>query len=84
VTVTLASNVDGEWTVDVAEGKKRTVRAVVVPASAVAQAARALHPEVAGAIESVLTAAREQQLARVAELRAELEAAQRALDELSA
>ncbi|KAA2261147.1 hypothetical protein F0L68_18090 [Solihabitans fulvus] len=83
VTVTLTSTAEGEWTADVVSGKKRTVRAVPVPASAVAQAAKALHPEVAEAIETVLDAAREQHAARVAQLRAELEAAQRALDELT-
>jgi hypothetical protein len=83
VTVTLSSTADGEWTVDVVTGKKRTVRSAPVPASAVAQAAKVLHPDVAEAIQAVLDAAREQQLARVEQLRAELEAAQRALEELS-
>ncbi|MCP2166408.1 DUF6319 family protein [Goodfellowiella coeruleoviolacea] len=82
VTVTLSSTADGEWTVDVVTGKKRTVRSAPVPASHVAQAAKVLHPDVAEAIQAVLDAAREQQLARVEQLRAELEAAQRALEEL--
>jgi hypothetical protein len=51
--------------------------------SAVSQAAKLLHPEVAEAVDAVLNAARETHLARVEQLRAELEAAQRALDELS-
>ncbi|WP_199443892.1 DUF6319 family protein [Umezawaea beigongshangensis] len=83
VTVTLSSTADGEWTADVTQGTKRTVRGASVPASAVAQAARLLPPEVAEAVEAVLSAAREQHQARVEQLRAELEAAQRALDELS-
>jgi hypothetical protein len=83
VTVTLSSTADGEWTVDVVAGKKRTVRAVPVPASSVARAAKELNPEVAEAIEAVLDAARTQQQERVEQLRAELDAAQRALAELS-
>jgi hypothetical protein len=83
VTVTLSSTADGEWTAEVTQGTKRTVRGASVPASAVAQAARLLTPEVAEAVEAVLSAAREQHQARVEQLRAELEAAQRALDELS-
>jgi hypothetical protein len=84
VTVTLSSTAEGEWTVDVMSGSKRTVRAAPVAASAVAQAAKLLTPEVAEAVETVLSAARAQHLAKVEQLRAELEAAQRALDELTA
>jgi hypothetical protein len=83
VTVTLSSTAEGEWTVDVVSGKKRTVRAVPVPASSVAKAARELHPDVAEAIDAVLEAARAQQRARIEQLRAELDAAQRALAELA-
>ncbi|MFE2751916.1 DUF6319 family protein [Actinosynnema sp. NPDC059335] len=83
VTVTLASSADGEWTVDVQWGSKRTLKAAPVAASAVAQAAKLLPAEVDEAVESVLSAARERHLARVEQLRAELEAAQRALDELT-
>jgi hypothetical protein len=83
VTVTLSSTAEGEWTVDVTSGTRRTMRGVAIAAPAVAQAAKLLHPEVAEAVEIVLSAAREQHLARVEQLRAELEAAQRALDELT-
>ena len=83
VTVTLSSTEEGEWTVEVITGKKRTVRPTAVPASSVAQAARLLGGEVAEAIEGVIDAAREQQRARVARLQAELEAARQALAELS-
>jgi hypothetical protein len=82
VTVTLSGTADGEWVVDVVSGKKRTVRALAVPVSSVAQAAKALHPEVAEAIEAVLTAVREQQMAKVEHLRAELAEARRLLAEL--
>jgi hypothetical protein len=83
VTVTLASTVDGEWTVDVQWGSKRTLKAAPVAASAVSQASKLLPAEVDEAVESVLSAARERHLARVEQLRAELDAAQRALDELN-
>ena len=83
VTVTLTSTADGEWTVDVQWGTKRTLKAAHVAASAVSQAAKLLPPEVDEAVESVLSAARERHLARVEQLRAELEEAQRALAELS-
>jgi hypothetical protein len=83
VTVTLNASPDGEWTVEVMTGKKRTVRATPVQAGDVAKAARALPSEVAEAIESSLEAARLRQIERVERLRAELDAAQRALQELS-
>ncbi|WP_158842729.1 DUF6319 family protein [Saccharothrix deserti] len=83
VTVTLVSTADGEWTVDVQWGSKRTLKAAPVAASAVSQAAKLLPAEVDEAVESVLSAARERHLARVEQLRAELEAAQRALDDLT-
>ncbi|ONI91316.1 hypothetical protein ALI22I_09040 [Saccharothrix sp. ALI-22-I] len=83
VTVTLVSTIEGEWTVDVQWGSKRTLKAAPVAASAVSQAAKLLPAEVDEAVESVLSAARERHLARVEQLRAELEAAQRALDELT-
>ncbi|MDU0293789.1 DUF6319 family protein, partial [Saccharothrix longispora] len=83
VTVTLVSTAEGEWTVDVQWGAKRTLKAAPVAASAVAAAAKLLPAEVDEAVESVLSAARERHLARVEQLRAELEAAQRALDELT-
>lgn len=84
VTVTLTSTAEGEWTVDVQTGSKRTLRNAPIQPAAVAQAAKHLLPEVAEAVEAVLSAARERHLARVEQLRAELEAAQRALDELTA
>ncbi|HEX6341272.1 DUF6319 family protein [Umezawaea sp.] len=83
VTITLTSTVDGEWAAEVLVGVKRTLRQAALAPSAVAQAAKLLHPEVASAVDAVLNAARETHLARVEQLRAELEAAQKALDELS-
>lgn len=84
VTVTLMSAGEGEWTVEVLQGTRRSVRPTPVSPAAVAQAAKLLTPEVAEIVEGVLNAARAQQLARVEQLRAELEAAQKALDDLGA
>jgi uncharacterized protein DUF6319 len=82
-TVTLTADQDGQWSVEVSTGKKRVVRPTPVAANAVAQAAKALHADVAAAVEPLIAAAREQQRARVEQLRAELAAAQAALDELA-
>ncbi len=84
VTVTLVSAGEGEWTVEVMQGTRKSVRPTPVAPAAVAQAAKLLTPEVAEIVEGVLNAARAQQLARVEQLRAELEAAQKALEDLGA
>ncbi|MEV6241974.1 DUF6319 family protein [Lentzea sp. NPDC051838] len=84
VTVTLVSAGEGEWTVEVLQGTRKTIRPTPVSPASVAQAAKLLTPEVAEIVEGVLNAARAQQLARVEQLRAELEAAQKALDDLGA
>ena len=83
VTVILSSSADGEWTVEVTTGRKRTVRSMPVQPAEVAKAARSLPAAVAEAIESSLAAARQRQVERVERLRAELDAAQRALQDLS-
>jgi hypothetical protein len=84
VTVTLVTTGEGEWTVEVLQGTRRAVRPTPVSPAAVSQASKLLTPEVAEIVEGVLNAARAQQLARVEQLRAELEAAQKALDDLGA
>ncbi|MCR3753629.1 MULTISPECIES: DUF6319 family protein [Lentzea] len=84
VTITLVTTGEGEWAVEVLQGTRRTVRPTPVPPAQVAQAAKLLTPEVAEIVEGVLNAARAQQLARVEQLRAELEAAQKALADLGA
>ena len=81
--MTLSATAEGEWTVEVMVGTRRTVRPTPVQPGDVAKAARALPAAVADAIESSLEAARQRQLDRVERLRAELEAAQRALQDLS-
>jgi hypothetical protein len=83
VTVTLNSTAEGEWTVEVTTGRKRSVRPTPVQPADVAKAARSLPSAVADAIESSLAAARQRQIERVERLRAELDAAQRALQDLS-
>ncbi|MFE3443442.1 DUF6319 family protein [Nocardia sp. NPDC059180] len=83
VTVTITGTADGEWSVDVVNGKKRTVRALPVNGSAVAQAAKLLHPEVAEVVAGIMEAVRGAQLSKVEQLQAELEQAKRLLAELS-
>lgn len=82
LTVTLTSNPAGDWTAEVTTGKKRIVRALPVTPAEVARAAKALPAPVAEAVDAALESARQQQLARVAQLQAELEEAQRALKDL--
>lgn len=83
VVITISGSVDGDWTVDVVAAKKKALRALPVTPALVGQAAKALHPDVAESIEAILEQAREQQTAKVEALRAELEAAQKALEELA-
>jgi Family of unknown function (DUF6319) len=83
VVITISGSVDGDWTVDVVAAKKKALRALPVTPAVVGQAAKALHPDVAESIEAILEQARQQQTAKVEQLRAELEAAQKALEELA-
>lgn len=83
VTVTLHSTSRGDWTVEVVVGSKRSVRAVPVPAAAIAKVAKELPSQVEDAISAVMAAARQQHQERIALLQAELDAARRALNELS-
>ncbi|MBW0093787.1 hypothetical protein I4I73_28580 [Pseudonocardia sp. KRD-184] len=84
LSVTLSATAEGEWSVEVLAGKKRVVPSTAVPATAVAAAARALPAAVAEAVESSVEGARRRQRERVEQLRAELDAAQRVLDEFEA
>ncbi|MFI9533143.1 DUF6319 family protein [Nocardia fusca] len=83
VTVTINGTADGEWTVDVTAGKKRTVRAVPVTGTAVAQAAKLLPPEVSEVVDGLLESVRGAQEAKVQQLQAELEQARKLLEELT-
>ncbi|WP_280269369.1 DUF6319 family protein [Nocardia wallacei] len=82
VTVTLSGTAEGEWTIEVVHGKKRT-RGLSVPGATVAQAAKLLHPEVAEVVDAVLESVRSTQRAKVEQLQAELEQARRVLDDLA-
>lgn len=82
-TVVLTADEAGQWNVEVSTGKKRVLRPTPVTASAVAQAAKSLHSDVAAAVEPLLEAARDQQRDRVEQLQRELAEAQRKLDELA-
>lgn len=81
-TLTLHSTPDGEWSVEVTSGKKRTVRPSPVAPAAVAKAVRELPAAVGDAVEASLATARQRQAERVQRLRAELDAAAEALREL--
>lgn len=82
VTVSLASTVEGDWTVEVLVGGKRVVSSTPVPATDVAAVSRSLPPAAAEAITSALVEARRRQQERVAHLREELDAAERTLEQL--
>ncbi|MFR9729571.1 DUF6319 family protein [Saccharopolyspora sp. MS10] len=82
-TVMLTADQAGQWNVEVSTGKKRVLRPTPVSASAVAQAAKSLHEDVAAAVEPLLEAARDQQRERVEQLQQQLADAQRMLDELT-
>ncbi|MET8427117.1 DUF6319 family protein [Nocardia sp. NPDC059246] len=83
VTVTLSGTAEGEWTLDVVNGKKRTIKGLPVTSSAVAQAAKILHPEFAEVVDSIHESVRAAQQAKVAQLQAELESARRLLEDLA-
>lgn len=82
VTVSLSSTVDGDWAVEVRVGTKRVVPATPLPATEVAAVSRSLPPAVAEVMTAALAEARRRQEERVAQLREELDAAQRTLDQL--
>jgi hypothetical protein len=83
LVLTVNGTIDGaDWRADIVHAGKVLVADLAVPTSAVSAAAKDLHPEIAEAIESVLSVAREQQRSRVEALQAQLEAAQRALADL--
>lgn len=82
ISVSLSATAEGEWSVAVLAGTKRVVAPLPVPPADVAAAARSLPPAVRDAVEKSLEHARQRQRDRVAQLRAELDAAQRTLDEL--
>jgi hypothetical protein len=82
LTLTVTGTAEGEWQAELVHGGKRVVQALTVQASAVSRAAKELHPDIFGAIETVISAAREQHEAKMAELQAELDKVKQALAEL--
>jgi uncharacterized protein DUF6319 len=80
--LTVSGTADGEWQAELKQGSSWLSRGLPVSATAVARAARELHPELADPIDTAIGAAREQRAARVAALEAELEQARKALAEM--
>jgi hypothetical protein len=82
LVLTVTGTADGEWQAELTHGGKRVVQGLPIAAAAVARAAKELHPEISGEIETVITAARDQHKARMEELEAELNKVKQALAEL--
>jgi uncharacterized protein DUF6319 len=82
LTLTVTGTADGDWQAELKQGSTWLSRGLPVTAAAVSKAAQELHAELAGPIDAVIDAAREQRAARVAALEAELEQARKALAEL--
>jgi hypothetical protein len=82
LTLTVSGTADGDWQAELKQGSTWLTRGLPVTAAAVSRAAAELHAEVAGPIDAVIGAAREQRAARVTALEAELEQARKALAEM--
>ncbi|HKN98017.1 MAG TPA: DUF6319 family protein [Pseudonocardiaceae bacterium] len=82
LVLTVTGTADGEWQAELTHGGKRVVQGLPIAAAAVVRAAKELHPEISGEIETVITAARDQHRARMEELEAELNKVKQALAEL--
>jgi hypothetical protein len=80
--LTVTGTADGEWQAELTHAGKRVVAGLPVAASAVSRAAKELHPDIFGNIETVINAAREQHRARMEQLQAELDKVKQALAEL--
>ena len=78
----MTGTAEGEWQAELMHAGKRVVQGLPVPAAAVSKAAAELHQDISEAIEEVLSAAREQHEAKLAELEAEVERVRKALLEL--
>jgi len=83
LTLTVTGTAEGEWQADLVHGTRRVVSGLVIPAIAVAKAAKELHVDIAEGIESVLEAARDQHRTRMEALEAELARVKAQLAELS-
>jgi Family of unknown function (DUF6319) len=80
--LTVTGTAEGEWQAELTHAGKRVVQGLPVAAAAVSRAAKELHPDIFGGIETVLSAAREQHRVRMEELQAELDKVKQALAEL--
>jgi polyhydroxyalkanoate synthesis regulator phasin len=80
--LTVTGTADGDWQAELTHAGKRVVQGLSVAASAVSRAAKELHPDISGGIETVISAARAQHQARMDELQAELDRVKQALAEL--
>lgn len=82
LTLTVTGTAEGEWQAELVHGGKRVVQGLSVSAAAVSRAAKELHPDISGNIDTVITAAREAHQQRMAELQAEMDKVKQALAEL--
>ena len=82
LTLTVTGTADGEWQAELTHSGKRIVQGLPIAAAAVSKAASELHPDISETIESVLTQAREQHEAKLAELEAEVERVRKTLADL--
>jgi hypothetical protein len=73
---------DGEWLAEITGTRKR-LRGAQVPPSAMTKIATHLPGEIGEAVEAVLSVSREQARALIESLKAELQAAEQALRDLS-
>jgi hypothetical protein len=80
--LTVTGTLDGSWQADLVHGTNRVVSGLSIPATAVSRAAQELHPDVAKAIDTVISDAREQHEARLRELEAEVAKVRQALADL--
>lgn len=80
--LTISGGPDGEWQADLRHGTDRVVQGLALPAAAVSRAAKELHPEISGGIETVLDETRKQHRERLEQLEAELNKVKQALAEL--
>jgi hypothetical protein len=82
LTLTVTGTAEGEWQAELTHGGKRVVQGLPVAAAAVSRAAKELHPDISGGIDTVINAARDQHKARMEQLEAELNKVKAALAEL--
>jgi hypothetical protein len=73
---------EGEWQAELTHSGKRVVQGLPIAAAAVSRAAKELHPDIFGGIETVINAAKQQHQAKLEELQAELDKVKQALAEL--